>query len=83
VPGICLFLVNGIGQLAVAGLAVTRHPVAPWLMGALGVGLLIWISVQVLIIPMSFLQPTIFAIGLVEGFVALSWLRSLGHLRTT
>jgi hypothetical protein len=77
VPGIFLLLVNGVGQLAGAILAITRHWLAPWVMGALGVGLLIWIGVQVLMIPFSFLQPVIFAIGLVEGFVALFWLRSL------
>ena len=80
VPGLFLLLVIGCGQLVAAALAVIRHPIAPWLMGALGVGLLIWIAVQVLIIPLSFLQPAIFVIGLVQGFVALFWLRRLGHL---
>jgi hypothetical protein len=81
VPGLFLLLVIGVGQLVAAGVAMIRHPLAPWLMGALGVGLLIWIAVQVLIIPLSFLQPAIFVIGLVQGFVALFWLRRLGHLR--
>lgn len=79
VPGIFLLLVNGLGQLAGAILAITRHWLAPWVMGALGVGLLIWIVVQVLMIPFSFLQPVIFAIGLVEGFVALFWLRRAAY----
>lgn len=82
VPGLFLLLVNGVGQLAAAILALVRHPLAPWLMGALGVGLLLWIAVQVLIIPLSFLQPAIFLIGLVQAFVALFWLRHLGHLRS-
>ncbi len=43
VPGLFLLLVIGVGQLLAAALAVIRHPLAPWLMGALGVGLLIWI----------------------------------------
>lgn len=81
VPGIVLLVVNGVGQLAAAGLAIGRHAVAPWLMGALGVGLLVWITVQVTIIPLSFLQPLIFVLGLVQGFVALAWLRRLGYLR--
>jgi len=73
--------VNGVGQLAGAILAITRHWLAPWVMGALGVGLLIWIGVQVLMIPFSFLQPVIFSIGLVEGFVALFWLRRVSYRR--
>jgi hypothetical protein len=81
VPGLFLLLVNGFGQLAAAALAVLRHPLAPWLMAALGLGLLAWIAVQVLIIPLSFLQPAIFLVGLVQGTVALLWLRQLGHLR--
>lgn len=81
-PGIFLLVVNGVGQLVAAGLAIGRHAVAPWLMGALGVGLLIWITVQVTIIPMSFLQPMIFVLGLVEGFVALAWLRRLRRVES-
>jgi hypothetical protein len=81
IPGLFLLLVNGVAQLVAAALAVMRHPSAPWLMGALGVTLLVWIAIQVLIIPLSFLQPAIFVIGLVQGFVALFWLRHLGHLR--
>jgi hypothetical protein len=80
-PGIFLLAVNGIGQLVAAGLAIARHWLAPWLMGALGIGLIVWIGVQVLIIPLSFLQPLIFAIGVVQGFVSLFWLRRLGLLR--
>jgi hypothetical protein len=81
VPGLFLLLVNGIGQLGSAALAMTRHWLAPWLMGALGVGLITWIAVQVLIIPLSLLQPAIFAIGAAQGLIALFWLRRLGHLR--
>jgi hypothetical protein len=78
VPGLFLFAMNGIGQLAAAALILVRHPVAPWLTGALGVGLMIWIVVQVLLMPFHPLQPTMFAIGFVEGVVALLWLRRLG-----
>lgn len=76
-PGVFLLLVNGIGQLAAAALAIGRHWLAPWAMAALGAGLLIWIAVQVLIIPLSFLQPLIFAIGILQGLVALLWIRFL------
>jgi hypothetical protein len=36
-----------------------------------------------LIVPASFLQPTILIVGLIEGFVALAWIRRLSHLTTT
>lgn len=77
VPGLFLLLVNGVGQLAAAALAIVRHPLAPWAMGGLAVALIAWIAVQVLIIPMSFLQPLIFGIGVVQGLVALVWLHLL------
>lgn len=81
VPGIVLLLVNGVGQLSAASLAIVRHPLAPWLMGGLGLGLVIWIAVQVLMIPLSFLQPLLLAVGIVQGLLALQWLRAERRLR--
>ncbi|HEX5579348.1 MAG TPA: hypothetical protein VFY43_06760 [Candidatus Limnocylindria bacterium] len=78
IPGLFLLLVNGVGQLTGAALSVARHALAPWVMGGLAVALIAWITVQVLIIPLSFLQPLIFVIGVVEGLVALFWLRRIG-----
>jgi hypothetical protein len=81
-PGIVLLLMNGLGMLAAAWLTVMRHPLAPWLTGALGIGLLIWIGVQVLVMPeRMFLQGVFAGAGLVLGFVALSWLRRTGWTR--
>jgi hypothetical protein len=80
-PGITLLAMNGLGQLAAAILVWRRHPVAPWLTGALGVGLMIWIVVQVLTVPFWILQPLMFAVGAAEGLVALAWLRRLGAMR--
>ena len=78
VPGLYLLVMNGIVMLLAALLAAIRHPLAPWLMGALGIGLMIWIVVQVALMPETmFLQPVMFAFGLVMGFVALFWLRDL------
>ena len=81
VPGLFLFAMNGIGQLVAAALIAVRHPLAPWLTGALGVGLMTWIAVQVAFMPSHPLQPIMFTIGTIEGVVALLWLRRLGHLR--
>lgn len=81
VPGVLLLGMNGIGQLVAAVLIVIRHPLAPWLTGGLGVALMAWIAFQLLTVEWMWLQPVIGVIGLVEGFVALFWLRRLGYLR--
>ncbi len=78
IPGLFLFVVNGIGQLVAAAAIALRHPAAPWLTGALGVGLMVWIAVQVALMPFHALQPIFFAVGLVESAIALLWLRRLG-----
>ncbi len=76
VPGVVLLCMNGVGQLSAAILVWQRHPWAPWVTGFFAVGLMTWIGIQVIVIPFSALQPALFAVGLVEGFVALTWLRS-------
>ena len=82
VPGLYLLLVNGLGMLALAFLSVRRHPVAPWLTGTLGVGLIIWILVEILLLPETmFLTWILLATGVALGFVALFWLRRTGQLR--
>jgi hypothetical protein len=82
VPGLYLLLVNGFGMLALAGLTVRRHWLAPWLTGTLGVGLIIWILVEILLLPETMFLTWIFlATGVALGFVALFWLRVTGQLR--
>jgi hypothetical protein len=82
VPALYLLFVNGLGMLALALLTVRRHAMAPWLTGALGVGLIIWILVEILVLPLtSFLTWVFLAVGLVMGFVALFWLRRTEQLR--
>jgi hypothetical protein len=82
VPGLYLLAVNGVGMLALAGLTVARHWIAPWLTGALGVGLIIWILVQLAVMPETmFLQWIFLAVGFALGFIALFWLRRTGQLR--
>jgi hypothetical protein len=75
VPGLFLLVMNGVGQLLAAALTVVRHPLAPWLTGSLGIGLMIWIAVQVILLPFHPLQPVMFGIGLVEAVIAAAWLR--------
>jgi hypothetical protein len=82
IPGLYLLAFNGLGMLALAGLTVRRHWIAPWLTGTLGVGLIIWILVEIVTLPETMLLTWIFlATGLALGFVALFWLRRTGQLR--
>jgi hypothetical protein len=81
IPGLYLMLVNGFGMLALALLSARRHPLAPWLTGALGVGLIVWIVVEIVALPETMvLTWVILAFGFVLGFVALFWLRRTGQL---
>jgi hypothetical protein len=81
IPGLYLLAVNGLGMLALAGLTMARHWLAPWLTGTLGVGLIIWILVQLAVMPETmFLQWIFLAVGFVLGLVALFWLRRTGQL---
>jgi hypothetical protein len=81
-PGVYLLVMNGFGMLAVAGLSVMRHRLAPWLTGLLGVGLIIWIAVEILVMPETMVLTWVFlAVGFVMGVVALFWLRYTDQLR--
>jgi hypothetical protein len=82
VPGLYLFLMNGLGMLAVAILSLVRHWSAPWLTGVLGVGLVGWILVQLVVMPeTSTLQWLFLAVGLILAVVSMAWLRRTGQLR--
>jgi hypothetical protein len=82
VPGLYLLFVNGFGMLALAALTLRRHWLAPWLTGALGIGLIVWILVEIVVLPeTSFLTWIFLATGLALGFVALFWLRRTEQLR--
>jgi hypothetical protein len=81
-PGLYLVAVNGLGMLALAAVTVRRHWLAPWLTGTLAVGLIIWILVQLLVMPETMILQWIFlSVGFVLGFVALFWLRRTEQLR--
>ncbi len=71
VPGIILFLVNGVGQLAAGILALRRHRWSGYIGAVFGFGLMIWIFVQVNMIGGGHvLQYSYFAAGLVETALA-------------
>lgn len=86
IPGLILFVVLGLAPLLVA-VALLRQPGSAALeaanpfrrqywgwtaAGVIGVALVVWIAVQVTIIPFSFLQPFYAAIGLAVIALTLS-----------
>jgi len=82
VPGIYLLVMNGVGMLLAAGLTVWRHWLAPWWTAVLAVGLIIWILVQLVVMPeTSWLQWFFLASGVALGFISLFWLRRTNQLR--
>ena len=82
VPGLYLLLMNGVAMLALAGLTVMRHWTAPWLTGVLGSGMVIWILVQILVMPETMFLTWIFlGVGIVLSAISVVWLRRTGQLR--
>src|SRR4249919_2165638 len=81
IPGLYLIAINGLAMFAAAALNVRRHWIAPWLTGTLGVGLIIWIAVEIVTLPETMILTWIFlAIGFALGFIALFWLRRTGQM---
>ena len=81
VPGLYLVVMNGFAMFAAAALTIRRHWFAPWLTGVLGVGLIIWIAVEIVTLPETMILTWIFlAVGFALGFIALFWLRRTGQL---
>jgi hypothetical protein len=74
VPGLILGGVFGVGSLAVAIAGIRRARLAPFLAFAIGCGQMVWIVTQVAIIrELSFLHPTMFALGLVIAVASVPW----------
>lgn len=71
VPGIILFLMNGVGQIVAGALTLRRHPCAGYVGAVFGFGLIIWIFVQVNMIGGGHvLQYSYFAVGVIEVVLA-------------
>ena len=79
IPGLFLFMVNGLGTLLGSVATFKIHKLAGEIAMALGAVMVLWIIIQVAIIGYtSFLQPLYFVVGLLE-LLGGRWLR--GHLR--
>jgi len=71
IPGVFLFTVNGLFQLAASVLGFLRHRWAGYAGLALGIVLVSWICIQVTIIGLtSLLQPMFFIVGVLEIILA-------------
>jgi hypothetical protein len=76
-PGLILFAVNGIGQAAAAVLSFRRHRLAGLGGAVMGLGLMIWIFMQVSLIGGGhWLQYLYFALGTAEVALAVLLLSS-------
>lgn len=71
VPGIVLFIVNGLGSILGSVSSFIRHRCAGELAMALGMFLIMWIAVQVYWMEVHWLHVLYFALGILE--VALGW----------
>ena len=72
IPGLFLFIVNGLFNLVAAILSFMRNKFSGILGLLLGVTLVSWISVQVYFIDLvSFMQPMFFFIGILEIVLSL------------
>jgi len=71
VPGLVLFCINGLGQAAAGYLTLRRHRLAGICGGVFGLGLIIWIFVQVTLIGGGHvLQNIYFTFGVAETTLA-------------
>ena len=79
VPGIVLFIVNGVGSLVGAVASFARHRYAGWTAMALGAFLVLWIVVQVYWMEPHWLHVLYFCLGVLE--VVLGWTARRSVLR--
>ncbi|MBD3276510.1 MAG: hypothetical protein GF372_14435 [Candidatus Marinimicrobia bacterium] len=74
IPGIVLFLMNGLGTLAALYFTFKNHRYASYLAMVFGAGLVLWIVIQVALIGyQSLLQPLYFILGILEIALGLSF----------
>ena len=73
IPGILLMLLIGVPSFALLGMYVAGNAAADRLTLLFGIGVMLWIAVQLFFIPFFFLQPVVFVLGAL--LVVLAWVR--------
>lgn len=82
IPGIFLFVINGLGNLTGAILSFAKKKIAGTIGMVLGLMLVIWISAQVYWIGLShILQPVFFVIGIIVVVLRFSIYRKLKTIK--
>lgn len=77
IPGLYLFIVNGVFNLVASILTFNKFNHSSVIGMALGLSLIVWVSVQVYYLGLThFLQPTYFIIGIAEIVLSISIFRS-------
>lgn len=69
--GIALFIVNGLTNLAAAGLLLARKKAGVTLGGIFGVTLMLWICIQFYIFPPNFMSTIYFIFGFCQAAAAM------------
>jgi hypothetical protein len=77
VPGILLFTVIGLAPMLVAAITVRHHPLAPLAAVAVGLTLIVWISVEMVILngPGSLAWALYLVLGSAIAAIGIAWLR--------
>jgi hypothetical protein len=77
IPGLLLFTVFGVGSVVAALAGVIRHWSALYLSFAIGVGQMIWITVELLMVQVfhPVLHPGLFCWGAAIAILAFFWWR--------
>ena len=71
VPGLFLFIINGLFNILASIFSFIKHPFSGFIGLTLGIFLTLWICIQVYFIGLiSFLQPLMFVIGLIEIMIS-------------
>ena len=72
IPGIILFVFNGLGNTVAAVLSIRKHRYYPVFALFFGAGMMIWIISQVAFIGYkNFLQPLYFSTGLIQTLLGI------------
>lgn len=84
IPGILLIIINGLGQGIAGWLSLKRNMIAPYTAFVFGMGLIIWIVVQVIIFEgVVFLHVLYFIIGVIEVILSIFMYQSRNLITNT